>query len=594
MIKFGKFNVNGIFLKNTHYFVSLMSILLAIYIYYSIKFQSDIGKISVFGAAYIGIVIFLFTICLFLRRWLLTFWKKKVGITAFRLQKQLVGMLAVVSLLPGILVAIFASLFFNLGVQAWFGEPVKNALSESHAIVNAYLKENERSLGYEAQKIAEEIKGKFDNIKDNREDFDRFLTELEERYPIHEIIVLAKHRQSILGKSQLTFALEFSLLNHQDFKIAKSKGIKTSVDRNRIRALTALDERGEIYLWIGKIIDTKISNHIQQNQQALNLYKSLEQQRSGLEISFLIIFSMITLTLLLGAIWVGLTIANRMIHPISKLIIAAEQVSEGDLDIQVDEENINNELDTLITSFNTMTNQLKKQQQELIISHKKAAWSDIARKIAHEIKNPLTPIQLSAERLKRRYLKQIKEDPTTFEQCIDTIIRQVDHIERLVREFSSFARMPDAILSNQNLSQIVRDCFVLQENAHTNIDFQFSSTDSQIMFYCDRLQIEQVLLNLLQNSVNALNENYIQNPIVRVQLSMHEYQIFIKLEDNGIGFPQMGREKLTEPYYTTREKGTGLGLAIVEKIVTDHGGTVTFSDSPLGGAMVTIILNKKG
>ncbi|CAO4844101.1 MAG: Adaptive-response sensory-kinase SasA [Holosporales bacterium] len=594
MFKFNKINNSGVLLRNTPYLIFVITIILAFFIYFSLKFQSDLNQMSLFGAAYVGIVLLVLIIGLVLRRWFLVFWEKKVGETAFHLQKQLVGFFAVVSLLPGVLVAIFASLFFNLGVQAWFGEPVKNALSESHAVVKAYLKENERSLGYEAQKIAAEIQAKFDQVKDNREEFDRFLTDIEEKYAIHEIIVLAKHRQAILGKSQLTFALEFSPLNAKDFKVAKTKGIETSVDKDRIRALTPLDETGEIYLWIGKIIDSKITKHIQQNQKALHLYNNLEHQRSGFEITFLIIFSIITLTLLFGAIWVGLTIANRMIHPISKLIIAAGQVSEGRLDIQIDEEHINNELDTLISSFNTMTNQLKKQQQELIISHKKAAWSDIARKIAHEIKNPLTPIQLSAERLKRRYLKQIKDDPLTFEQCIDTIIRQVCHIERLVREFSSFARMPDAILSHQDLSQIIRECLVLQENAHQNIDFHFASTDSQIIFYCDRQQIEQVLLNLLQNSVNALNENYIQNPTIRVQLSMHEYQIFIKIEDNGIGFPQVGREKLTEPYYTTREKGTGLGLAIVEKIVTDHGGTVTFSDSPHGGAMVTIILNKKG
>ncbi|MDP2193662.1 MAG: ATP-binding protein, partial [Alphaproteobacteria bacterium] len=289
--------------------------------------------------------------------------------------------------------------------------------------------------------------------------------------------------------------------------------------------------------------------------------------------------------------WVGLGIANRMIRPIGNLIDAAKAVSAGDLNVQVKTEHLNNELDMLIQSFNTMVAQLSVQQKELIMSQKKAAWADIARKIAHEIKNPLTPIQLSAERLKKRYLHQIV-DPTVFEQCVDTIIRQVSHIGNLVREFSNFARMPEAKMGMHDIIAILRSALIL-ESSGRNIRFEERIAEDELLFLCDSQQMSQVFMNLLQNSIEALTENNIQNATIRVQLTKASGQIIIRIEDNGPGFSSLDKEKIMEPYFTTRQKGTGLGLAIVQKIVTDHGGNIHLGSSPMGGAMVTLIFQTK-
>jgi len=225
---------------------------------------------------------------------------------------------------------------------------------------------------------------------------------------------------------------------------------------------------------------------------------------------------------------------------------------------------------------------------QLQAAQRKAAWSEMARRIAHEIKNPLTPIQLSAERLKRRYTKQISQDPETFQNCVDTIIRQVGHIGQLVGEFSSFARMPAPDIKPEDLVQICKEEIFLQQQGHPELKIEFSSPFNTFFFPCDRGQMGQVLTNLLQNAIDAIEINQPMGAYVKVMLKVEGRKIILTVVDNGIGLPSEGRERLTEPYVTFRDKGTGLGLAIVKKIVEDHGGSLSFQDGPQGGAVVQV------
>jgi len=227
---------------------------------------------------------------------------------------------------------------------------------------------------------------------------------------------------------------------------------------------------------------------------------------------------------------------------------------------------------------------------DMLDAQRKAAWSDVARRIAHEIKNPLTPIQLSAERLKRKYLVEIESDPDTFVQCTDTIIRQVDSLRRLVDEFSDFARMPAAMKEWCNFSALVRASVVLQQNAEPTITFAVLGLEDDVQAYCDQDQLSQVMTNVLQNASQAI----MQRPAgaaageVSVSLTGDDDWITIDVSDNGVGLPPQVRERLTDPYVTTKAKGTGLGLAIVQKIVSDHDGWLRFSDRPEGGARIQI------
>lgn len=233
---------------------------------------------------------------------------------------------------------------------------------------------------------------------------------------------------------------------------------------------------------------------------------------------------------------------------------------------------------------------------ELMQAQRKAAWADVARRIAHEIKNPLTPIQLSAERLKRKYLKEIQSDRDTFVTCTDTIVRQVGDIGRMVDEFSAFARMPQAVMRSESLGELVSQAIFLQRQAHPEIRFEWAKPDHPAIVECDGRQITQAVTNLLQNAIDAIGgrtagaEETLPRGLIQVAVEHDSERARISVADNGRGLPEVGRDRLTEPYVTTRAKGTGLGLAIVKKIMEDHAGSLEMKDIPGGGARVTLIV----
>jgi len=234
---------------------------------------------------------------------------------------------------------------------------------------------------------------------------------------------------------------------------------------------------------------------------------------------------------------------------------------------------------------------------ELQNAQRMAAWADVARRIAHEIKNPLTPIQLSAERLRRKYLKEIQSDTEVFKTCIETIVRQVGDIGRMVDEFSSFARMPSPKMREEDLAELTRDALFLQQQAHSSITYDFAIDENiKTRIQCDARQVNQCLINTLKNAAEAIagrngDEGEVPPGHIRVLISRREdahSRIDIVIEDNGRGLPIEHRERLTEPYVTTRSKGTGLGLAIVKKIMEDHGGELILADGTGGGARITL------
>lgn len=234
---------------------------------------------------------------------------------------------------------------------------------------------------------------------------------------------------------------------------------------------------------------------------------------------------------------------------------------------------------------------------ELLSAQRKAAWADVARRIAHEIKNPLTPIQLSAERLKRKYLKQITDDQETFEACTDTIVRQVSDIGRMVDEFSSFARMPAPVMAEEDLIKLFEEQLTLQRSAHSNVEFLWETDENSAPLICDSHQIRQAITNLLQNALDAIEsaqekDNSGPRGQIAAKLFRSNHKICLEISDNGVGLPVENRDKLTEPYVTTRNKGTGLGLAIVRKIMEDHGGEVELDDRLGGGATVRLLFSE--
>lgn len=674
----------------------------------------------------------------FIARRLVALWaQRRKGLAGSKLHIQLVGMFAVVVVIPAV-VLLFSALFSHIGMNAWFGTPVKATVQEAHKVAEAYMVEHENSIKHDILAMVNELRP-VRTLLANPEAFSQKLTALARERHLQEVLVFEDSPKyyKVIARSFLTFALEFEneKVLGQAFHQARlgEVAVVPNEAAEKVRALVRLDLPSNTYLYVGKNINPAVRRHLVQANGAVTAYNKLEQQRSAFQITFVLLFSMVALLMLLAAMWIGLTLANYLVRPISRLIRASEEVSRGNLQVQVQVETgaTQNELQDLGIAFNHMIQQLYGQREELVeanaesesrrqfiesilasvsagvisldsdrnvilpnqraseligynlmkglgrpigesihemdelldeavllrespsgekrlnrqlslvrhgaarllqvcivvekgggdnadaikgfvityddvtplmTAQRKAAWSDVARKIAHEIKNPLTPIQLSAERLKRRYLSEVSSDPASFEACVDTIIRQVRHIGKLVSEFSSFARMPEPSMMLENLAEICTQAVNLQKQAHGTISFSLALARDPFPFLCDGQQISQVLTNLLQNSVDSLTTFYNLGeilegsvevspkgvPRVDMRLEVLEDHCEIVVEDNGAGFPAEGREKLLDPYYTTRAKGTGLGLAIVSKIVQDHQGQIFLESGSWGGAKVIL------
>ena len=642
--------------------------------------------------------------------------ERRRGSAGSRLHVRLVMLLGGVAVVPALLVAVFATVFFQLGIQAWFGDKVRDTLEASLVASRAYLDENRNTIRADALAMAADLNRAAPLLPDNTIGFSRVLATHTALRGLTEATVFEPVLGRVTANAGLGTAVVMDPPPAWAMEVARQGDVAVLAEEGeegRVRGLVALDIEPGLMLMIGRPLDPSIIEHMQRTELAFQEYDQLDRNRSGLQITFVMIFAIATLLVLLAAVLIGLVMANQIARPISRLINAAERVRGGDLSVRVDEGRADDEVGSLSRAFNRMTNQLAAQRSELLEAYRQlddrrrftesvlagvsagvigldaegrinlpnrpasellgqdlesavgrplaevvpefraflaaaaatpekprteeipvpgpsgrrtllarigaefdtggltgyvltfdditallsaqrmAAWADVARRIAHEIKNPLTPIQLSAERLKRRYLKQISDDPDTFRACTDTIVRQVGDIGRMVDEFSAFARMPQPVIRPENPAQLVREALVLQRDAHPAIAYEFRTPEALLPIRCDRRLINQALTNLLQNAADAvaMRPEGEAGGRVLVEVSTSPGWLHIAVEDNGIGLPGDGeRDRLTEPYVTHKAKGTGLGLAIVKKIMEDHGGGLTLADGAEGGARATLSL----
>lgn len=642
--------------------------------------------------------------------------ERRRGSAGSRLHTRLVAQFSLIAVAPAIVVGVFSALFLNFGLQNWFSERVRTAVTTSVAVAEAYLDEHRKVIRADTEAMAGDLNRIAPVYYRSSARFSQFLSAQARLRSLSETVVFTRD-QGILARSQLTFAFDIDDIPEEALARAENGELVffSSDADDRVRAVIRLDRLPDAFLYVAKNVDPRVIAHVESNRSAATAYEKLERDRSSIQITFLLIFSVVALLLLLVAVWLGLSFATRIVRPVSALVGAADQVRAGNLAVHVSEDRNDDEIGTLIRAFNRMTGQLDAQRSELIEANRQlderrrfteavlagvgagvvgldgdgrvtlpnrsaltllaldraamvghrlgelvpemtplieearqrpervaqgqvtierggegrhllvrvateqaagaqagyvvtfdditqlvaaqrtAAWSDIARRIAHEIKNPLTPIQLSAERLKRKYLKEISSDRDTFSNCTDTIIRHVLDIGRLVDEFSSFARMPAPVFRIENLADIVDRALVLQRMARPEIHYVKLSPAETVEVRCDHRQISQVLTNLLQNAADSIEARRATEPgRVEVRVERGEGRhVTLYVEDNGKGFPRGAlRARLTEPYVTTREKGTGLGLAIVKKIMDDHGGTLVLADRPGGGASVRIVFER--
>ncbi len=296
------------------------------------------------------------------------------------------------------------------------------------------------------------------------------------------------------------------------------------------------------------------------------------------------------------SISIAIKFSSRFFRSINNLILASSNIGKGNLDTKVPEIKTDIELETLNKNFNLMIEKLKMQQEKLLLSERHEAWENVARKLAHEIKNPLTPIQLTIDRLKTKYEESIENnEKNNFNNYLKTINKQINQIENLVNEFSDFARMPKPLLSKNNLIEIVKSNISILKEIDKSISINFKTQKDEMFIKCDMDQISRTFFNLIKNSIESIKEKSAKNAdfnkIIDIEILDKNDYITSIITDNGIGFSTDIIKKITKPYFTTKREGSGLGLSIVNKIINDHNGTIKFNSSK-NGAKVEINLPK--
>jgi two-component system nitrogen regulation sensor histidine kinase NtrY len=627
------------------------------------------------------------------------------GLGSGRLHVRLVALFTAIAAVPTVLVAIFASVLFQSGLEFWFSNHARNMLENSVQIARSRYQD-------EVERVATETTTASSNIAEYLQQ-----TTIEDPR-----FALAFAKLQVLNRG-LSEAIIFTygpdkqiralaLVNPYDRPLSKDippgaitrlqhQPVVSVTSSDRIGAVTKLNYLPNSYLYEARVFDPAFRAQIQRASDVLHDYRALLKRSRVNQLRFnaaLLLGSLIIVGL---SILTALKLADRLVRPVGQLVDAAGRIEQGDFSARVPVSETEDEVQTLATAFNQMTERLEEQTTELrtantqletrrafieavlssvtagviavdtqhnilllnrsaetlleqgepiegkalgavspeldefmrgqqseanvliaadgiqrtlavkrvryqdgsvltfdditdqLTDQRRAAWSDIARRIAHEIKNPLTPIQLAAERLQRRFGEEVSSDKETFERLTGTIVRQVGDLRRMVDEFSNFARMPKPVFREENVHEIARQALFLHEVAHPAITFSLEPAQGDFGMVCDRRQLAQALTNVVKNGVEAIESrrNRGEHSLAgdRVDLKLHEEGglLVIDVLDTGVGLPE-DRERLTEPYMTTRVRGTGLGLAIVKKIVEEHMGEIAFLDRQGGGTHVRI------
>ena len=500
------------------------------------------------------------------------------------------------TLLPSILIAIFSLFLFNVVLQKYFEKQIKSVVNNSAEIAINYVNETRNSIEADILLMVLDINRKSGLYYDNPQSFlnvliyQRLLRRLDE---VH----LLDSAGNIIMSNKRDVTLDFVPPPEEAFIISlNGKPVRiTDPDTNRTSALVKLDNFIDTYLYIVKFMDPKIIAYLKQTNQAVSFYYSVQDRKTGIKITFGIIYVLIVSLLLFISVIIAINFASRLTRPIVNLIGASEKISKGNLNAKVPKIETDKEFEKLNENFNSMIDKLKKQQDILLMSERHSAWENVARKLAHEIKNPLTPIQLSIDRIREKYLDKVGADNKNFSNYLITMTKQIKDIEYLVTEFSDFARMPKPILKKINLNKIISQALNLYELSEPDIKFILSKIKTSNYIEADAEQLNRVFLNLIKNSIESIHEKRSKNVDfkgnINIDIKDDSDYIYVTVEDNGLGFDHVNKSKMITPYFTTKKNGTGLGLAVVSKIISDHNSVILFNSID-SGAKVEITIPK--
>jgi len=511
----------------------------------------------------------------------------KDGLTS---NKKYITYFALFTLIPSVLISIFSLFLFSFALEKYFDNKVTTVVNNSYELAKSYVDEVRNKIESDIVLIAFDINKSFKFLNDQNNAYLRFLKTQELIRDVDEIHI-------INGNKELLFS---NLTNINNYKPPLDRALNLVLDDDRplkiinapenmsaaIMRLQAFEDR---FLYVIKFLDKDISKYLSQSQEAINFYYTVEEKSSGIKISFIIIYIVIVTLLLFVSISIAIRFSSRFFRSINNLILASTSIGEGNLNTKVPEIKTDKDLEVLNRNFNSMISRLKYQQEKLIISEKHEAWESLARKLAHEIKNPLTPIQLTIDRIKSKYLDKINtSDQNNFKENLKIIDNQIKQIENLVNEFSDFARMPKPILKDNDLILILKENINLLNELDRSIKIELLSKSKNIFFNCDKEQISRVFLNLIKNSIESIQQKTEKEPNfdkkILIEILNNNDHINVNITDNGIGFDTLKNniKDIMNPYFTTKKNGTGLGLSIVNKIINDHNGKIEFFNITTG------------
>jgi len=498
------------------------------------------------------------------------------------------------TLLPSILIALLSLILFNVGLQKYFDKKIKSVVNNSAEIAKNYVEQIRDTIQSDILLMVLDINNASNVYYENPQKFLNILTTQRLLRRLDEVHLLDSSANVIMSNI-IDSSVSFVPPPEEAFNISlNGKPVRiTDPNTNRTSALIKLGNFIDTYLYIVRFMDPNVINYLKQTDEAVSFYFSVQDRKTGIKITFVIIYLLIVSLLLFLSVVISISFASRLTTPIINLIGASEKISKGDLDAKVPEIHSDKEFEKLNMNFNSMIDKLKRQQDKLLLSERHLAWENVARKLAHEIKNPLTPIQLSIDRIREKYLK--KEKNQDVSEYLNTITKQIHDIEHLINEFSDFARMPKPILKKIDLNKLIARSVNLYELSEPTISFIKPKATSSKFINADVEQFNRVFINLIKNSVESVAEKKEKNPNfkgkINVDIKEDSDYIYVTIIDNGIGFDQIDKTKMLNPYYTTKKKGTGLGLAVVSKIINDHNSQILFN-SIKDGAKVEITLPK--
>ena len=496
------------------------------------------------------------------------------------------------ALTPAIVAGILGLVLVNFGINDWFNDKIKSVINNSVNVAEGYVEEHNNSIKSDIYAMSHDLNRNYNVYINNRFKFEKYFEEQSAIRSLPESYLIDNKGNVLMSKNYTLYTQYYRPNNTVMNRATNGElAIMTSTKVNKVYALIKLPNFINAYLYVGRPLDPNVTKAFNDTKSAVSEYSELENNRAQIAIVFMLIYILIILILIFISTLIGLRFARRIVEPIANVIEATDSIKKGSFDISLPKTNEFIELNRLTESFNTMSTELSVQRNLLASSEKHAAWSEIAKTIAHEIKNPLTPIQLSNDRIRKKLASKGIAD-TILTDCLDIITRQVSDIEKLVNNFSDFARMPKPVFKKINLTLVIKDSIQVKSLlCEDKIKILFND-NSDFMMNCDKFQLTQVFNNLIQNSINSILENDIMNGVININLMINKNQIIVTIEDNGIGIKN-SKSELIEPYFTTRKKsgGTGLGLSIVNKILTDHDGILELNNGLNKGAVAKLIFN---